>query len=135
MNDEASPDRGSRITTQRTEKFSEQIGEQLGRQVGRLYTILSNLGASAESSAAPVKETVQATELTERAEQLVNQGEHLLGEYTTRVYHGIRRIAARAKEEYDDITAEARALEQGGAEPTQQRDPSTDDPRSSSGQA
>lgn len=56
---------------------------------------------------------VAADERMRRAEEMVDQVARHVGELTRRLGHGLLRLAARAREEAEDIWAEARSISRG----------------------
>jgi hypothetical protein len=64
--------------------------------------------AEANGSAAPT-----ADDRMRRAEEMVDQMAQRVGDYAGRLGHGLLRLAARAREEAEDIWAEARSIARG----------------------
>jgi hypothetical protein len=64
-------------------------------------------------SGTPSAEDVAAEERLRRAEEMVDRMAHRIGEAAGRLGHGLLRLAARAREEAEDIWAEARSLSRG----------------------
>ncbi len=69
----------------------------------------ADAGAVADTSSAPDA----AEERMRRAEQMVDQFAQRVGDYAGRLGHGLLRLAARAREEAEDMWAEARTIARG----------------------
>lgn len=104
---------GDGRTSGEVDGFLEDVGERLGSAVAVVGRAFRQLGGNLIDPKGPPRE---------RAESIVAGIEERLGDYTATVGHGVRRVAARAKEEYDDILAEAELKKEqyrgdGSAEP------------------
>jgi hypothetical protein len=97
---------------EQVDDFLEDVGERLGSAVAGVSRALARWGAGLVNGDRPPRE---------RAEVIVTGVEEHFGDYSAAVGHGIRRVAARAKEEFDDIRAEAEAKKEqwraDGSEP------------------
>jgi hypothetical protein len=69
-------------------------------------------GAAPGGNGAPDETSSQQT--MERAEEMVDQMGERIGHYATLVGHGLLKLAARAREEAEDIWAEAQNIRRGG---------------------
>ena len=78
--------------------FLEEVGVRVGSVVAGVGRALKRWGSQLATDHRPPRE---------RAEDVVSGIEEHVGDYTAGLGHGIRRVAARAKEELDDIRAEA----------------------------
>lgn len=82
----------------------EQLGERLGRTLAGLgRSIPSGKGGNGGSA-------------VERAETLVNGAEEQVAAYGTLAWMQLRRLLARAREQAEDVVAEARAVRPGTSE-------------------
>jgi hypothetical protein len=93
--------------------LAEALGERLGQSLGRVSRDLRGTTKFPPGEGDP---TVDAA--VERANELVTQAERGILHYATTAYLTVSRIAARAREEYEDIAAErqhaSRAQTPGG---------------------
>jgi hypothetical protein len=85
-------------TAVQVDDFLSGVGERLGSVVAVAGRTVKRWGENLVNGDRSPRE---------RAEAIVTGIEEQLGDYTASVGYGIRRVAARAKEEFDDIRAEA----------------------------
>lgn len=76
----------------------------------------SREGPSNEQAAEAPQESAEATDAAyarmKHAEEMVDRIGERVGYYTTQLGHGLLRLAARAREEFEDIVAEAQSIRQ-----------------------
>jgi hypothetical protein len=89
---------GNGRTAERVDGFIEDMGERIGSVVAVAGRAVVRWGGWLVNGEKPPRE---------RAETVVTGVEEQVGDYTAAVGYRIRRVAARAKEELDDIRAEA----------------------------
>jgi hypothetical protein len=99
--DEAPEQPQRRSATERAERLVEQFGQRLG--------------ATREQLAARAASDSQAQRpATERAGELLDRAGEQVGRFAAVAGHEMRRFIARAREEAEDIWAEAQNKRQGG---------------------
>lgn len=93
--------------TERAERLVEQFGQRLGATREQLAARATASDGQAQRPA------------TERAEELLDRAGEQVGRFAAVAGHEMRRFIARAREEAEDIWAEAQNKRQGGG-PTPQ---------------
>lgn len=88
--------------TEQAEHLLDGLGERVGRSIASATRGVRKLTNGTNSD--PDRPTM------ERAEGLVNQAELRIAGYTAMAAYSMRRVVARAKEEAEDIRAEAEGL-------------------------
>lgn len=91
---------GGRSRVERAEEMLGRLGERIGGTMASATRPVARMGESVtDGSARPTME---------RAEAVVSQLEETIGVYATVIGRRLQRLAARAREEAEDIWAEAR---------------------------
>lgn len=92
------PSRPSRPPVERAEELLNRIGERVGSSAASVSRRVRQTGTAAAAPKQP--------EL-ERADAAVRRAEETIAAYATVIGRRLRRLAARAREEAEDIRAEA----------------------------
>lgn len=89
----------------------EEIGERIGRSAGFVANAIRRGSSGITSGVGDGFDSDRSA--SARAEQLVNRVESGIGGLTGVAANGVRRVLARAREEYEDVRAEAEARRAG----------------------
>jgi hypothetical protein len=101
------------MSKQRARKASDEAPEENARAHGEADSQVNGAAGAAGDGAAPSS----TEERMRRAEEMVDRMAERVGNAAGWLGHGLLRLAARAREEAEDIWAEARSLSRGDHAP------------------
>ena len=93
---------------------SEKIGEESGTAAGWAQSVVSRLSSRLKKTGAHLQEQTERPALerpaTDRAEESLDRAGEQIGLFAAAVGHRVRRSVALAREEAEDVLAEAQSL-------------------------